>query len=56
VASLTYLDAIGAAAARLEQALGQAGGSPFSEAMRSGVAAADELAAEVVAHYKGGLT
>jgi hypothetical protein len=56
VASLAYLDAIGAAATRLEQALGQAGGSPFAEAMKSGVAAADELAAEVVAHYKGALT
>ncbi len=52
VASLTYLDAIGTAAARLEQALGQTGGSPFAEAMKSGVAAADELATTVLGSYK----
>jgi hypothetical protein len=52
VASLAYLDAIGAAAARLEQALGQAGGSPFAEAMKSGVTAADELATAVLGSYK----
>jgi hypothetical protein len=55
VASLAYLDAIGAAAARLEQTLGQAGGSPFAEAMKSGVAAADELAADVLGSYKSPL-
>jgi hypothetical protein len=56
VASLAYLDAIGAAAARLEQTLGQAGGSPFAEAMKSGVAAADELAADVLGTYKAPLS
>lgn len=56
VASLAYLDAIGAAAARLEQALGQAGVSPFAEAMKSGVAAADELATAVLGNYKSPLT
>ncbi|MEX0817716.1 MAG: hypothetical protein WD027_09725 [Gaiellales bacterium] len=56
VASLTYLDAIGTAAARLEQALGQTGGSPFAEAMKSGVAAADELATTVLGSYKSPLT
>lgn len=52
IASVAYLDAIGAAAAKLEQALGQVGGSPFAEAMKSGVAAAEELATDVVRAYK----
>jgi hypothetical protein len=55
MASVGYLDAIGLAAARLEQALGQMGGSPFAEAMRSGMPAADELATEVIRSYKGSL-
>lgn len=55
LASVSYLDAIGLAAARLEQALGQVGGSPFADAMRSGMPAADELAAQVVRSYKGPL-
>ena len=55
VASVGYLDAIGLAAAKLEQALGQVGGSPFAEAMKTGIAAADELADEVGRPYKGPL-
>jgi hypothetical protein len=55
VASVRYLDEIGAAAGRLEQALGQPGGSPFAEAMQTGVAASDELADEVEANYRGPL-
>ena len=55
VASVSYLDALGQAAGRLEQALGQVGGSPFAEAMKTGVAAADELADEVERTYKGSL-
>jgi hypothetical protein len=55
LASVGYLDAIGLAAARLEQTLGEAGGSPFAEAMKSGMPAADELAAEVIRSYKGPL-
>jgi len=55
LASVDYLDAIGLAAARLEQTLGEAGGSPFAEAMKSGMPAADELAAEVIRSYKGPL-
>jgi hypothetical protein len=55
VASLAYLDAIGRAAGRLEQALGEVSGSPFAEAMKSGLVAADELAAEVVRRYKAPL-
>lgn len=51
IATVTYLDAIGLAAAKLEQALG-GDGSPFSEAMKVGVGAAEELAAEVERGYK----
>ena len=55
LASVAYLDAIGLAAARLEQALGQVGGSPFADAMRSGMPATDELAGQVIRSYKGPL-
>ena len=55
VASVGYLDAIGQAAGRLEETLGAPGGSPFAEAMKSGLAAAEELAAEVERSYKGPL-
>ena len=55
LASVAYLDAIGLAAAKLEQTLGQVGGSPFADAMKSGMPAADELAAEVLRSYKGPL-
>jgi hypothetical protein len=52
VASVSYLDELGLAAAKLEQTLGQIGGSPFAEAMKTGVAAADDLANEVESRYK----
>ncbi|MBD0290831.1 MAG: hypothetical protein ICV74_06210 [Thermoleophilia bacterium] len=55
VASVGYLDEIGSASARLESVLG-GHGSPFAEAMKAGVAAAAELAAEVERTYKGELT
>ena len=55
VASVRYLDELGLAAAKLEQALGQVGGSPFAEAMKTGVAASDELADEVESQYRGPL-
>ena len=51
VASVRYLDEIGTAVARLEQALG-GHGSPFAEAMKSGMVAAEGLAAEVEGAYK----
>jgi hypothetical protein len=56
VASIAYLDAIGRASGRLEQALGAVGGSPFAEAMKSGLAATDELAASVERAYKAPFT
>jgi hypothetical protein len=55
VATIAYLDAIGRAAARLEETLGEVGGSPFAEAMKSGLAAADELATQVERSYKAPL-
>ena len=55
VASVAYLDELGRAASRLEDALGEVGGSPFAEAMKTGVAAADELADDVERRYKGPL-
>jgi hypothetical protein len=55
VASVAYLDALGVAATRLEATLGEVGRSPFAEAMKSSVAAADELATEVEQSYKGPL-
>jgi hypothetical protein len=52
VASIFYLDTIGRGAARLEEALGSTGGSPFAAAMKTGLAAADELATSVERAYK----
>jgi hypothetical protein len=52
VATTAYLDDIGRAAAKLEQTLGESGGSPFAAAMKNGLAAADELAARVERSYK----
>jgi uncharacterized Ntn-hydrolase superfamily protein len=51
VASPDYLDRIGAATRRLEQALGE-GGSPFAEGMKHGMAAVEELAKEIEGSYK----
>jgi hypothetical protein len=52
IATIAYLDDIGRAAAKLEQALGDSGGSPFTAAMKNGLAAADELADRVERSYK----
>jgi hypothetical protein len=51
-----YLDAVGAATVRLEQTLGEAGASPFATALKQGLVAVDELAAEVEGRYKLDLT
>jgi hypothetical protein len=56
VASGAYLDAIGSASRRLEQALGESGASPFAAAMQSAVGAVEELAADVEGHHKLPLT
>jgi hypothetical protein len=52
VARTAYLDAIGAASRRLEQALGGGSGSPFTAAMQQAVPAVDGLAADVEQNYK----
>jgi hypothetical protein len=56
VASGAYLDALGSASRRLEQALGESGVSPFAAAMQSAVGAVEELAADVERNHKVPLT
>lgn len=56
LAAPAYLDEVGAATRRLERALGEvAGPSPFAAAMQAALGIVDELAAEVLAGYKGAL-
>ena len=55
LASTDYLDRIGVAARRLEQALGDDAGSPFAAAMQQALPAVDEVAAEVERRYRGPL-
>jgi hypothetical protein len=55
LATTDYLDRLGAAARRLEQALGDDAGSPFAAAMQQALPAVDAVAAEVEQHYKGPL-
>jgi hypothetical protein len=52
VASGEYLDALGSASRRLEQALGDDGASPFAAAMQAAVGSVEELAADVEGNYK----
>lgn len=56
VASGAYLDAIGSASRRLEQALGESGGSPFAVAMQTACGSVEELAADVERNHKLPLT
>ena len=55
LATAAYLDSVGAATRRLEQALGEGPGSPFVEAMKQASAVVAELEREVVTGYKGEL-
>lgn len=55
LASTEYLDRLGSAARRLEQALGDDAGSPFAAAMQQALPAVEELAADVERTYKGPL-
>ena len=55
LATPAFLDAVGAAARRLEEALSDDPVSPFVEAMKQGPAIAAELEREVLAGYKGTL-
>jgi hypothetical protein len=52
LACVAYLDEIGLASSRLEQALGEVGGSPFAQAMKEAIPAAEELAKDVERAYK----
>jgi hypothetical protein len=52
VASGAYLDALGRASRRLEQALGESGASPFAAAMQAALGSVEELAADVEGNYK----
>lgn len=56
VATPAHLDEIGAATRRLEQALGDAGRSPFAEAMKLAVQSVDSLTTEVETNYRGALS
>ena len=51
LATNAYLDALGAASRRLEQALGDERGSPFAVALQQALPAVEELAAQVVARH-----
>jgi len=52
IASPAYLDRVGTATMKLERALGDGGASPFAAAMQAGMAAVEELAADVERKYK----
>ena len=56
VASGAYLDAIGSAARRLEEALGESGGSPFAATMQAALGSVEELSDDVELNYKLTLT
>jgi hypothetical protein len=56
IASGEYLDAIGSASLRLEQALGDSGASPFATAMQGALGSVEELAADVERNHKLPLT
>jgi len=56
VASPAYLDELGAATRELELALGNVGASPFSAALKAGVATVEEFVQDVLRGYKGQLT
>lgn len=55
LARTAYIDAVGAASRRLEQALGESSGSPFAAAIQRALPAVEELAADVERNYKGPL-
>ncbi len=56
VASSAYLDAIGSASRRLEQALGEDGPSPFAAAMQAALGSVEELADDLERNHKLPLT
>ena len=56
VASGAYLDALGSASRRLEEALGESGGSPFAATMQAALGSVEELGDDVDRNYKLPLT
>jgi hypothetical protein len=52
LAEPAYLDRVGAATRRLEEALGPTPSSPFAEAMKQGLATVEELTHDVESNYK----
>jgi hypothetical protein len=52
LADPAFLDRVGAATRRLEEALGPSPGSPFAEAMKLGRATVEELEHDVESNYK----
>jgi hypothetical protein len=52
IASGAYLDALGSASRRLEQALGESGASPFASAMQAAAGSVEALASDVEGNYK----
>lgn len=52
LATPAFLDEVGAATRRLEQALGESGMSPFAEAMKYATRAVEDFAIDVEANYK----
>jgi hypothetical protein len=52
VASGAYLDAIGSASRRLEQALGESSASPFAATMQAALGSVEELADDVERNHK----
>jgi hypothetical protein len=55
IASPAYLDEVGAATRRLEQAFGDVGASPFLETMKQAGLTIDGLTADIESHYKAPL-
>jgi hypothetical protein len=56
VATAAFLDDVGEATRRLEEALGESGGgSPFAELMKQGAASVEEFRTDVESHYRGEL-
>jgi hypothetical protein len=55
LAEPAFLDRVGAAARRLEQALGPSTGSPFAEGMKEGMASVEELVRDVETNYRATL-
>jgi hypothetical protein len=55
LATTEWLDEVGAATRRLEQALGESGTSPFAEAMKAASRSVEDFVTDVEANYKANL-